>query len=210
MKNLLIILSLTASINLTSCSSKKSSNEQKPKEASTPSETKKEEAVIIQKQSEPDTLKGSLKAEAIGKIGDTEIKVSYHSPAVRGRIVWGGLVPFDKVWVAGAHMATSIEFNNDLVIDGKTIPTGKYAFFTIPGKDEWTIIINKNWQQHLTDKYDAKEDVVRVKVKPETEEPHQERLRYEIEADSKIQGEIVVYWEKLEISLPVSLKKLFV
>ena len=59
---------------------------------------KKDEAVIIQKQSQPDTLKGSLKAKAIGKIGDTEIKISYHSPAVRGRIVWGGLVPYDKVW----------------------------------------------------------------------------------------------------------------
>lgn len=125
---------------------------------------------------------------------------------MRERIIWGGLVPFDKVWVTGAHSATSIEFSKDLVIGGKLVAAGKYAFFTIPGKSEWTIIINKNWRQHLTDRYDEKEDVVRVKVKPETEDRHQERLRYAVEIDSNTEGEIVVYWEKLEISLPFNLK----
>ncbi len=198
MKNLFITLSLIATINLTSCNNKPS-GEQKSTKASAPAETKKEEAIIIQKQSAPDTLKGSLKAEAIGKIGDTEIKISYHSPAVRGRIVWGGLVPYDKVWVTGAHMATSIEFNNDLVIGNKTILAGKYSFFTIPGKNEWTIIINKNWQQHLTDKYDAKEDVVRVIVKPEMLSEYQERMMYKIERSS-----ISLHWEKLRIIVPIS------
>ncbi len=202
MRNLFIILSLAASINFISCNTKKSVSEQKPNEAATPSETKKEEAVIIQKQSEPDTLKGSLKAEAIGRIGNTEIKISYHSPSVRGRIIWGGLVAYDKVWVTGAHKATSIEFNNDLEIGGKVIPSGKYALFTIPGKEEWTIIINKNWQQHLTDNYDAKDDIVRVKVKPETDEANQERLRFAVENGGNSKGEIVMYWEKLEVSLP--------
>lgn len=116
------------------------------------------------------------------------------------------MVPFDKVWVTGAHSATSIEFNHDLVIEGKTIAAGKYAFFTIPGKEEWTLIINKNWRQHLTDQYDEKDDVVRVKVNPETEDKFQERLRYVIEKDSEQEGELVVYWEKLEISLEFKVK----
>ena len=70
----------------------------------------------------------------------------------------------------------------------------------------WTLILNKNWQQHLTDNYDPKDDVVRVQVKPETEEPHQERLRYVIETESPTSCEVVIYWEKLEISLPVSIQ----
>jgi hypothetical protein len=166
----------------------------------------KADAVEIQPQSGPDTLKGSLNAIAHGKIGNMNISISYHSPAVRGRIVWGGLVPYDKVWVTGAHMATAISFDQDLLVGSTPLPAGQYALFTIPGKETWTIIINKNWQQHLTDNYDPKEDVVRVQVKPETGEPHQERLRYAVEGEGESAGEIVMYWEKTEISLPVSLK----
>jgi len=125
---------------------------------------------------------------------------------VRGRIIWGGLVPFDKVWVTGAHSATSIEFSRELVINGKTIAAGKYAFFTIPSKKNWTIIINKNWRQHLTDQYDEKQDVVRITTTPEIEDKNQERLRYLIEKESDSVGEIVVYWEKIEISLPFKIK----
>lgn len=159
---------------------------------------------IIVEQSEPDTLKGSLKAKAMGSIGNVGITINYYSPAVRGRIIWGGLVPFDKVWVTGAHRATSIELNQEVEIGGVKIASGKYALFTIPGKDEWTIIINKNWDQHLVDDYDQTQDIVRIKVKPETEDTHQERLRYVIEQGSDEQGELVIYWEKLEVSLPVS------
>lgn len=159
---------------------------------------------IIGEQSEPDTLKGSLKAKAMGTIGNVGVTINYYSPAVRGRVVWGGLVPYDNVWVTGAHRATNIEFNQDVVIGGVNIVSGKYALFTIPGKEEWIVIINKNWDQHLADNYDQKEDVVRVKLKPETDEKHQERLRYVIETESDKQGEIVLYWEKMEISLPVA------
>lgn len=163
----------------------------------------KDDAVEIAEQSEADTLKGSLPAKAEGKIGNTNFTIRYHSPAVRGRIVWGGLVPFDKVWVTGAHMATSIAFDRDVTIAGKSVPAGKYAFFTIPGKDEWTLILNSNWEQHLTDAYDEKLDVLRVKVKPEHETTNQERLRYVIEEEGSQAGEIVMYWEKVEVSLEV-------
>jgi hypothetical protein len=195
------------SLILLSCSEKKSQPEQNDNK-NAKAEAKKEtsDVVIIQQQSEPDTLKGSLKAEAIGKIGNTEIKIKYHSPSVRGRIVWGGLVPFDRVWVTGAHMATSIEFNHDIEIGGKIIEAGKYAFFTIPAKDEWTVIINTNWQQHLTDKYNESEDVVRLKIKPEQEATNQERLRYIIEEESDDNGELVMYWEKVEVSVPFKIK----
>ena len=162
--------------------------------------------VIIDEQSAPDTLKGSLKAKAMGTIGNTGITINYYSPAVRGRIIWGGLIPFDNVWVAGAHRATSIDFNQEVEIGGVTLAAGKYALFTIPGKEEWIIIVNKNWDQHLADDYDQKQDIVRIKVKPETQEMHQERLRYVVEQEDNKKGEIVMYWEEIEISIPITIR----
>ena len=202
MKNTLALICLTLIVG---CTEKKSATQEVGKEIPVDSGSKKGGTAVIRQQSEPDTLKGSLEAVATENIGDTEIRISYHSPAVRGRIIWGGLVPFDKVWVTGAHMATVVEFNHDILIGKKLIPAGKYVFFTIPGKETWTMILNKNWQQHLTDEYDEKEDVVRVQAEPETEEINQERLRYAIEKETDTEGEIVVYWEKLEVSLPFKL-----
>lgn len=191
---------------MTNCSSKKT-DEQSQSSSSQVVAPTENDVRIIGEQTETDTLKGSIKAKAMGTIGNAGITINYYSPAVRGRAIWGGLVPFNNVWVTGAHRATNIEFNQDVEIGGVNIVPGKYALFTIPGKEEWTVIINKNWDQHLADNYNQKDDVVRVKVKPETEEKNQERLRYVIEAESDTKGEVVVYWEKLEISLPISIVK---
>lgn len=172
------------------------STESMANEAPTP------EGIIIQPQTETDTLKGSPKAYAVAKIGNTNISINYHSPAVRGRMIWGGLVAYDNVWVTGAHKATSIEFDHDIKVAGTVVKAGKYAFFTIPGKDQWTVILNKNWNQHLADDYAQADDVIRLNVTPVTEVTHQERLRYAIEAEGQNAGEIVMYWEKLEVSVP--------
>ncbi len=189
---------------LSCCSNSKTKNDDSAKEQSSKIVAPIEQGnIIIAEQANADTLKGSLKAMAMGTINTTGITIIYHSPAVRGRVIWGGLVPFDNIWVTGAHRATSIEFNQEVIIGGVNVSAGKYALFTIPGKDEWTIIINKNWEQHLTDDYNQKDDIVRIKVKPETEETNQERLRYVIESEDDSTGEIVIYWEKLEISLPI-------
>lgn len=159
----------------------------------------------IDVQTASDTLKGSLKAIATGTIGATTITVNYYSPAVRGRVIWGGLVPFDNVWVTGAHKATNVEFGSKVKIGDKEIDAGKYALFTIPGKDEWTIIINKNWDQHLADDYSQNDDIVRIKVKSVVTDVNQERLRYAIESETDSKGKIVIYWEKLAVSVPVEI-----
>ncbi|WHZ07935.1 MAG: hypothetical protein OJF59_001688 [Cytophagales bacterium] len=147
-----------------------------------------------------DTLKKSIAKEAHAQIGETHMMIKYHAPAVRGRTIWGGLVPDGEVWVTGAHMATSWEFNKDIVINGKTISAGKYAIFTIPNKEKWTLIVNKKWEQHLADDYDAKDDVLRLDVKP-LDVPHRERLDYRIEGKAK-KGEIMITWEKKRVVLP--------
>ncbi|HMO60750.1 MAG: DUF2911 domain-containing protein [Lacibacter sp.] len=152
-----------------------------------------------------DTSKKSIKSMAYAIVNGDSIKINYHSPGVRKRIIWGGLVPYDEVWVTGAHDATTLEMPKAFIVNGKEIPAGKYALFTIPGKNEWTIIINKQWKQHLATEYDEKEDVIRLKVKP-GKNAHTERLQYFIETNSSNKGKISVAWEKIKIELPFVIK----
>lgn len=152
-----------------------------------------------------DTLKKSIPKEVHTQIGETHLMIHYHAPAVRGRMIWGGLVPFGEVWVTGAHSATSWEFNNDIIINKQTIPAGKYAIFTIPDKKKWTIIVNKNWEQHLADDYNPKDDVLRIEVKP-SDSKHHERLLYGIETKGK-DGELQIAWEKKSVTLPFKITK---
>lgn len=152
-----------------------------------------------------DTTKKSIKSRSVAVINGDSIKINYHSPGVRKRIIWGGLVPYGEVWVTGAHDATTIEMGQPFIVNGITIAAGKYAFFTIPGRKEWIIIINKNWQQHLAAEYDEKDDIVRLKVKPKKNK-HTERLQYFIESTNGNNGKISVAWEKIKVELPVSFK----
>ena len=168
-------------------------------------EQKKEE-VCYNPNLVKDTSKKSIKSMAYVIINRDSLKINYHSPGVRKRIIWGGLVPYDEVWVTGAHDATTLEMPKAFVVNGKEIPAGKYAFFTIPGKKEWTLIINKNWKQHLATEYDEKDDVLRIRVKPKKNN-HTERLQYFIEPVNNSTGKIAVAWEKIKVEFPFTLKK---
>ncbi len=145
-----------------------------------------------------DTAKKSIKSMAFAIVNGDSIKINYHSPGVRKRIIWGGLVPYDEVWVTGAHDATTLEMPKAFVVNGKEIPAGKYAIFSIPGKKEWTLIINKNWKQHLATEYDEKDDIIRIKLKPKKVN-HTERLQYFIETGKSETGKIAVAWEKIRV-----------
>ena len=153
-----------------------------------------------------DTTKKSIKSMAYAIVNGDSIKINYHSPGVRKRVIWGGLVPYDEVWVTGAHDATTVEFPKQVIINGKEIAAGKYAFFTIPGKKQWIIIINKNWKQHLATEYDEKEDLVRINIKP-TKNAHTERLQYFIEHRNGNDGLIAVAWEKIRIEFLFAIKR---
>lgn len=169
----------------------------------TAQETKKAEVISYNPNALKDSSKKSIKSAAAGKIGPAKITISYHSPAVRKRVIWGGLVPYDDVWVTGAHSATSITINKPFIIEGKKVAAGKYALFTIPGENQWTVIINKNWQQHLTDDYSAKDDLVRIKIKPLIQDTVTERLQYYIKDAGKNRGKIAVAWEKVRVEFEV-------
>jgi hypothetical protein len=99
--------------------------------------------------------------------GLTDITVDYSRPAVKGRTIWGGLVPFDQVWRTGANEATEITFTDDVTINGKALPKGNYSLHTIPGKDSWTIIFNKVAKQWGSFTYDQAQDALRVTAKPQ-------------------------------------------
>lgn len=149
-----------------------------------------------------DTTKKSIKCAAVGKIGKATIRINYYSPGVRGRVIWGGVVPMDEVWVTGAHAATNLEIDQPFVLDGKKIAAGTYALFTIPSNGDWIFILNKNYQQHLTDEYDAKDDVVRLKVQPINSNTVTERLQYFVE-----ENKLAIAWEKIRIEIPLTVQQ---
>ncbi|GGG17615.1 hypothetical protein GCM10011344_17790 [Dokdonia pacifica] len=169
------------------------------------------EVVVEEKASETSTQPNKKKplsphTSTMAMIGDAHIHIDYSSPGVRDRIIFGGLVGYDQVWQAGAHMATWIETNKDLIINGETIPKGKYGFFTIPSKGDWTVMINKNWEQHGKDEYDEKNDVIRFKVTPTISEEITEHLKYEVTKKNETEGTISLAWEKVKIEFPFVVK----
>lgn len=153
-----------------------------------------------------DTFKGSARREAKAKIGDTDIIVNYGSPGVRGRVIWNGLVSYDQVWVSGSHWATAVSFSNDVNVNGINVPAGMYSIFTIPGRSEWTMILNKEFDMHLADDYEESEDIVRVRAQPQELETPVQRLTYEIVKTGEDSGEIQLSWDQIKVSLPFNVK----
>lgn len=145
----------------------------------------------------------SPQASVSQTIGVTEVKVSYHRPAVRHRKIWGDLVPYGKLWRAGANEATTIRFSDPVKVDGKSVPAGTYALFMIPNPDRWTIILNKRWQQLGAFDHDPREDVARFEVTPKAVSNFDEWLTYEIYPASASTAYVDMYWEKLRVSFLV-------
>jgi len=174
-------------------------------------EQKKEERnhqeIKTNKEETPQKKPLSPHTSAMAIVGDAHIHIDYSSPGVRDRIIFGGLLAYDQVWQAGAHMATWIETNKDLEIEGKTLPAGKYGFFTIPSKDEWTVIFNSNWEQHGKDEYDKKNDVLRFKVQPEISNEITEHLEYKVNKINDEDGSISLAWEKVDINFNFKVKE---
>lgn len=137
-------------------------------------------------------------------LGYTHIHIDYSAPSVRGRIIFGGLLAYGEVWQSGAHNATWIETNKDLLINNNTLKAGKYGFFTIPNKNNWTIIFNKNWQQHGKDEYDENDDILRFEITPKVSEEIIEKLTYRINKTNEKEGTIELSWEKIIVEFPFS------
>ncbi|MBB1194345.1 DUF2911 domain-containing protein [Flavobacterium sp. SOK18b] len=134
---------------------------------------------VMGAQSKPTSSKETI----TGKIKDATITVDYGSPSMNGRKIWGELVPFDKIWRAGANDATTFETDKDITVEGSKLPAGKYSFFIIPNEKECTIIFNKVAKQWGAYKYKQEDDQLRVVVKTQVVRPITEKLTYQINAN---------------------------
>jgi hypothetical protein len=133
-----------------------------------------------------------------GKFKNATVSINYSSPSVKNRAIWGELVPFGKVWRAGANEATTFETDKDLMIEGQKLPAGKYSFFVIPEKNQATVIFNKVSKQWGSSKYNEAEDAIRVKVKPQVRKEKAEQLVYRFTPKS-----IVLSWDNWDIPVLV-------
>lgn len=136
-------------------------------------------------------------------IGTTVVTITYGRPGVRGRVIYGDLVPFDEVWRTGADEATTISFSDDVLLEGELVEAGTYSLFTIPRENgEWTIILNNVADQWGAYGYDAGEDVVRVDV-PAEEVPHMEQMMFYFEEVQEGSGTVVLHWDTTRISFRI-------
>jgi hypothetical protein len=118
-----------------------------------------------------------------GAVNGVNVTIEYHAPSVKGRVIWGDLVPFGKIWRAGANDATTFEFDKDVKINGKDLAAGKYSFFIIPGETESVFIFNKVAKQWGGYSYDEAQDALRVNVASMQSSTLEEELTYEITAN---------------------------
>lgn len=136
--------------------------------------------------------------------GISSIELSYSRPGIKGRKVFGDLVPFGKVWRTGANNATTINFGDDVTIGGVKIPAGKYGLLTIPDKDNWTVIVSK--QVDVTNPADYKQasDLVRVNVKTSTLKDKVETFTMQFINVKPSTCDLQMMWENTEVVLPIS------
>jgi len=148
----------------------------------------------------------SQRATISQRLGLTDITITYHRPLVNGRKVWGGLVPYDQVWRAGANENTVISFSDPVSVEGEMIPKGNYGLHMIPGTDQWTIIFSKNSSAWGSFTYKQDEDALRVKVKPQASEMH-EALAYDFDDLKRDSAAVTMRWEKLAVPFHVSVNE---
>lgn len=189
--NLILKLLIISSLLCWSCSAKEEA--QTNEEATTTEET---EVKTEEKPSEqiPSPLKNISES-----LNGVQVEIQFGSPGVKGRTIWGDLVPYGEVWRTGANEATWISFDKDAMLAGNKVPAGKYGFFTIPNENEWTVILNKTWDQWGAYDYSADDDLVRFNVTPEMIEASEERMAFAL-ADNQIK----FMWDKLTFAVEVT------
>lgn len=138
------------------------------------------------------------------QIGSTRVMIAYGSLGVKGREIFGSLLPYGVLWRTGANEATTITFTGDVLIEGHDVPAGTYSLFTIPDEQEWTIIFNKENNQWGAFGYKEKEDVLRITA-PAQEAPFRENLAFgfeQVDPDG-FSASVVLNWEKTRVVFKV-------
>ena len=144
----------------------------------------------------------SPKATLTQRVGLTDVTISYSRPSVKGRAIWGALVPLDKPWRTGANAATTITFSDAVTVEGQKLAAGTYSIVTIPGKDEWTVIFNNDTKLWWETEYDAAKDALRVKAKPQAV-GMVETFQIGFPSVGATKAVMAIEWEK--VSVPVTI-----
>ena len=137
------------------------------------------------------------------KIGFTDLTIDYSRPAVKGRAIFGKLVPFGEIWRTGASDATILTITDPMTIAGKSVPAGKYSLFTIPTRTEWTVILNSYTEGHGTAGYEAKNDVLRFTVRPDSSARFYESFTIEVQDLVRNRATICLNWANTSVHFPV-------
>lgn len=147
----------------------------------------------------------SQKAQVMQTVGLTDVTITYSRPGVKGRVIWGGLVPYDKVWRTGANEATDITFSTDVKVNGQPLPAGTYSLHTIPTQGDWTVIFNKQADQWGSYSYDEKEDALRIQVKAQ---PHafNEWMEFSFPDIAVDKATVALDWEKLRVAFEIQVE----
>ena len=143
--------------------------------------------------------KASPRERVSGKINAATLSIDYGSPSVKGRKIWGALVPFDKIWRAGANEATTFQTDKDLIVEGKKLPAGNYSLFIIPNEKKCIIIFNKKAKQWGAYNYDQDLDQLRVEVSPKEVSKSTEKLLFLVKENT-----VALLWDNWEIPLEIN------
>lgn len=180
-------------------------------------------------QVRPPLPRASQKASVMQTVGATEMSITYSRPAIKGRTIWGDppagtpageatlddgrgrpagspIVFWGKLWRTGANEATLFHVTDDVLINGSPLPAGKYSFHTIPGKDEWTIVFNKDDGQWGSFAYDAKKDALRIKAKPQWVADSKELLYFGFDNVTENAATVYLRWEKVKVPFTVEVR----
>ena len=149
------------------------------------------------------TPRPSPQATLTQTVGLTDVTIKYSRPGVKGRTIWGDLVPYGKVWRTGANEATTITFSDDVTVEGQKLPKGTYSLHTKPGREQWTVIFNSVADQWGSYSYDEAKDVVRVHVTPYAAD-HREWMEFTIPEMTTDTAKIVLRWEKLAVPFTIN------
>ena len=149
-----------------------------------------------------DIPRDSQHATVLQKVGITDIKVNYHRPLVKGRQIWGKIVPYDAVWRAGANENTTISFSDPVSIEGKPLEAGTYGLHMIPGEKEWVVIFSRNSTSWGAFTYKQDEDALRVTVKAQPAQIH-EALTYDFDNVKENSAVLTMSWEKLAVPVEI-------
>lgn len=149
--------------------------------------------------------RSSPKTEIKQRVATTDITLTYSRPSARGRVIFGGLVPFDEVWRTGADAATQVTFSTPVSVGGQEIPAGTYELFTIPGQALWTVIFHEHKSQWGSYSYDAANDVARVTVQPVHLDPSVETLTLTLDHLTSSSTVFNIAWEHVRVPVPITI-----